>query len=154
MGASQFLGRASTRHMNPNGIPSQSPGLRGTSHPGSAFHNLTNRNTVAALPFPRAEASGHNAVCVVSVSERATQGSSDRPEQPWAEGCNPVGIVPPSPVSKTEMRPSRSWRRKFAIYPDIRRMLHEIIRGGLRVGHAQQTRPMAKAAANGMAYLQ
>src|SRR5438034_7222654 len=36
---------------NPNGIPSQSPGLRGTSYPGSSARNLPNRNAVATRAF-------------------------------------------------------------------------------------------------------
>ena len=40
------------RRLNPNGIPSQSPGLRGTSYPGSRPTNISNRNAVAAHPFP------------------------------------------------------------------------------------------------------
>ena len=66
---------------NPNGILSQRPGLRGprrsaakaggTSYPGSLSPNLTNRSAVAAIPLPRARDPGHNAVGVVSRSERA-----------------------------------------------------------------------------------
>ena len=37
---------------NPNGIPPQSPGLRGTSYPGFGPSIINNRNAVAANPFP------------------------------------------------------------------------------------------------------
>src|SRR5438477_7710425 len=36
---------------NPNGIPPQSPGLRGTSYPGSSSVKPPNRNAVVANPF-------------------------------------------------------------------------------------------------------
>ena len=38
---------------NPKGIVSSSPGLRGTSYPGSALQNPTNPNGVAAIPQGR-----------------------------------------------------------------------------------------------------
>jgi hypothetical protein len=50
--------------------------LRGTNHPESAFPNTTNRNTVAAIPFPRAQDPGHNAAGVVSISERAPKAAA------------------------------------------------------------------------------
>ena len=51
-GASQLLAGLNAPSKNPDGIPSQSPGLRGTSHPGSWSPTISNRNTVAAIPRP------------------------------------------------------------------------------------------------------
>jgi len=41
--------------VNPNGIPSLSPGLRGTRYPGSTVKNIFNPNGVASM-FPKSDA--------------------------------------------------------------------------------------------------
>jgi hypothetical protein len=70
---------------------------------GAPFPNVTNRNAVVAVPFPRTQDPGHNTVGVVPPAGWA-QGSPDKSGQPWAEGHNPVGIGQPSHCS--EMRPT------------------------------------------------
>jgi hypothetical protein len=77
--------------MNPNGIPTQSPGLRGTSYPGSPSANVTNPNGVAANSFPPiACAARHNPVGVANFSRRFPRVASS--SQPWAGGHNLFGI--------------------------------------------------------------
>jgi hypothetical protein len=76
---------------NPNGIPFQSPGLRGTSYPGSpsAKHPQPQRGcglSVLAL----AHDISHNTSGVVSISERASKVGVAR--QPWAGGHNSFEI--------------------------------------------------------------
>src|SRR2546425_132074 len=77
---------------NPNGIPSQSPGLRGTSYPGSLSVEPSQPQRGCGQSIPvLAPDLGHNAVGVVSISERAPKVGVGR--QPWAGGLNPFGIV-------------------------------------------------------------
>ena len=78
--------------MNPNGIPSQSPGLRGTSYPGSSSVKPPQPQRGCGQSVPdRGHDLGRNAVGVVSISERAPKVGVGR--QPWAGGLNPFGIV-------------------------------------------------------------
>src|SRR2546425_453756 len=77
---------------NPNGIPSQSPGLRGTSYPGSLSVEPPQPQRGCGQSIPaRALDLGHNAVGVVSISNRAPKVGVAR--QPWAGSRNPFGIV-------------------------------------------------------------
>jgi len=77
---------------NPNGIPPQSPGLRGTSYPGSSSVKPSQPQRGCGQSIPaRAHGLGHHAVGVVSISERAPKVGVAR--QPWAGGRNPFGIV-------------------------------------------------------------
>src|SRR6266516_555703 len=77
---------------NPNGIPSQSPGLRGTNYPGSLSLEPPQPQRGCGQSIPaRAPDLGHNAVGVVSISERAPKVGVAR--QPWAGSRNPFGIV-------------------------------------------------------------
>ena len=57
---------------NPNGIPSQSPGLRGTSYPGCRVEEDHNPTGVAS----RARRQRHNPVGVEPNSPTVSQGSS------------------------------------------------------------------------------
>src|SRR5213596_2517459 len=79
------------RSENPNGIPPQSPGLRGTSYPGSSSVKPSQPQRGCGQSIPaRAHGLGHNAVGVVSISERAPKVGVGR--QRWAGGRNPFGI--------------------------------------------------------------
>ena len=87
-----FCRHAFARSENPNGIPSQSPGLRGTSYPGSASVKPPQPQRGCGQSVPdRGHDLGRNAVGVVSISERAPKIGVAR--QPWAGGLNPFGIV-------------------------------------------------------------
>jgi hypothetical protein len=64
-------------NQNPNGIPPQSPGLRGTSYLGTSFEIRHNPNGVASFLFPPvAHDIGHNRVAVEKNFSRFTQGGS------------------------------------------------------------------------------
>ena len=65
---------------NPNGIPSQSPGLRGTSYPGSSAKKppQPQRGCDPSAPA-RALGLGHNAVGVVAPSECQPKVGADAP---------------------------------------------------------------------------
>jgi len=81
--------------VNPKGIPSQSPGLRGTSYPGcdrskepptlKGLQRLTRTAAARHKPAP---------CCNPFRVERGsgTQPRVARSSQPWAEGYNPFGI--------------------------------------------------------------
>src|SRR5207302_9500397 len=56
---------------NPNGILSQSPGLRATSHPGAPSHQTSQPQRGCGHSIPPEHDISHNAVGVVSISERA-----------------------------------------------------------------------------------
>jgi hypothetical protein len=79
--------RSKRASKNPKGIPSQSPGLRGTSHPGLIVGRKSQpqRGCVLGRSIPKVA----------------------RSSQPWAEGHNPFGIEPSGHFSKTEMHPLR-----------------------------------------------
>src|SRR5712691_13001436 len=105
---------------NPEGILQQSPGLRGTSYPGSIASGRANPNGVASVGGDH----GHNPVGVETRFARFPrvapplflgrgfntavehcellgctngQGFSERAEsQPWAGGHNPLGIGAPA----------------------------------------------------------
>ena len=67
-----FRRHAFARSENPNGIPSQSPGLRGTSYPGSSSVKPPQPQRGYGQSVPdRGHDLGRNAVGVVSISERA-----------------------------------------------------------------------------------
>jgi hypothetical protein len=86
----------SRRSWNPNGIPAQSPGLRGTSYPGCTARESSNPNGVAANAHRAfASAKGRNRVAVENISRTLTQGSSFLATL----GCgrNPFGIEPRRP---------------------------------------------------------
>ena len=87
-----FRRRAFAPSENPNEIPSQSPGLRGTSYPGSSSVKPPQPQRGCGQSVPdRGHDLGRNAVGVVSISERAPKVGVGR--QPWAGGRNPFGIV-------------------------------------------------------------
>ena len=87
-----FRRHAFARSENPNGIPAQSPGLRGTSYPGSSSVKPPQPQRGYGQSIPdRGHDLGRNAVGVVSISERAPKVGVGR--QPWAGGRNPFGIV-------------------------------------------------------------
>ena len=73
--------------LNADGVPSQSPGLRGTSYPGL---NPINRSQPQRGCGQRIASSRHNPVGVAPSARRFPKVA--RPSQPWAEGHNPVGI--------------------------------------------------------------
>ncbi len=76
--------------LNPNGIPSLSPGLRGTSYPGLASNPLHNPERVAANPRRSIHAGRFNPFRVedhFALTPRAAPSS-----QPRADGCNPFGM--------------------------------------------------------------
>ncbi len=72
---------------NPKGIPTQSPGLRGTSYPGKLrpMGNQPQRGCGPFLIFDSTTPSG--LIVVLSVIPRVARAS-----QPWAGGRNPFGI--------------------------------------------------------------
>ena len=77
---------------NPNGIPSPSPGLRGTSYPGSSSVKPPQPQRGWGQSVPdRGQDLGCNAVGFVSISERAPKVGVGR--QPRAGCLNPFGIV-------------------------------------------------------------
>ncbi len=73
--------------LNANGVPSQSPGLRGTSYPGL---NPINRSQPQRGCGNRVLSSRHNPVGVDPSAPCFPKVA--RPSQPWAGGHNPVGI--------------------------------------------------------------
>jgi hypothetical protein len=79
---------------NPKGIASSSPGLRGTSYPGSSFRKQFQPQRGCGLPvFCRgASESSRNPVGVVIFFGRFPRVA--RSSQPWASRRNPVGIQP------------------------------------------------------------
>jgi len=72
---------------NPKGIPTQSPGLRGTSYPGNERAHEPQPQRGCGKPLAP---SSHNPVGV----DRYAPGFPKvaRASQPWAGGRNPVGI--------------------------------------------------------------
>ena len=78
--------------LNPNGIPSLSPGLRAGRYPGSTSQTRPNPESVASHPR-RALAQRFNPFRVDDSSSRPPRVA--RASQPWAEGCNPFGIGAP-----------------------------------------------------------
>jgi len=74
---------------NPNGIPSQSPGLRGTSYPGCIVREVFNPNGVVSFGSRRCAATplglNHQSNCAPRVVAAL---------QPWAEGHSPFGANP------------------------------------------------------------
>jgi hypothetical protein len=80
------------RRACPKEAASSSPRLRGTSYPGSSSNKYSNRNAVAAIPFPPAGAiPATTPLALFSLSERVPKVA--RSSQPWALGRNPVGIL-------------------------------------------------------------
>src|SRR5213082_2441087 len=72
---------------NPKGIPAQSPGLQGTSYPGSTVQIGTTTPTGLRL---RAAPTGHNPFGVDTYRRDFPRVA--RASQPWAGGHNPFGI--------------------------------------------------------------
>jgi hypothetical protein len=77
--------------LNPNGIPSLSPGLRAERYPGSTSQTRHNPERVASNPR-RSIAKRFNPFRVETPSLRSPRVA--RASQPWADGCNPCGIEP------------------------------------------------------------
>jgi hypothetical protein len=75
--------------LNPNGIPSLTPGLRAGRYPGSTSQTRPNPERVASHPR-RALAQRFNPFRVDDSFSRPPRVAPT--SQPWAEGCNPVGI--------------------------------------------------------------
>ena len=87
-----FRRHAFARFENPNGIPAQSPGLRGTSYPGSSSVKPPQPQRGYGQSVPdRGHDLGRNAVGVVSIPERAPRVGVAR--QSWAGSRNPFGIA-------------------------------------------------------------
>src|SRR5205807_10654056 len=78
-------------HENPNGIPSFSPGLRGTSYPGFVRQTSPTPTGLRPFRFPVSGAVGRNLVGVAFPLRRFPKVA--RCSQPWAGGHNPVGIA-------------------------------------------------------------
>lgn len=101
--------------VKPNGLLSQSPGLQGTSYPGSPSRGIFNRNAVAAPGMIwRTKTNAPNRVAVgrsFPVNPRKALA-----RQPWAVGRNPVRIVRPVVIvdlySPSQGRHRRLGRRK------------------------------------------
>ena len=83
------LKRHKCRAPNPNGIPSQSPGLRGTSYPGSTVKQISNPNGVASFV---ARQSATTLLGLRGMLHRIPRVA--RSSQPWAGGHCPVGANP------------------------------------------------------------
>ena len=78
------------RSKNPKGIPTQSPGLRGTRYPGVTGSRNHNPEGVATRCDARREA-GRNPVGVVTAEADGPRVA--RAAQPWALRWNPFGIA-------------------------------------------------------------
>ena len=83
------------QEVNPKGIPSLSPGLRAASYPGGEASKDSATPKGLKPPTRRIEARQalaprYNPFRVVHAS--GTQPRVARGSQPWAGGCNPVGI--------------------------------------------------------------
>ncbi len=90
--------KSSWLRFNPNGIVSLSPGLRAASYPGCDQRGLS--STLKGLwPLTPLECYGRAEICA-DPKDATLSGLWDfdgiprvaRSSQPWAEGCNPVGI--------------------------------------------------------------
>jgi hypothetical protein len=75
--------------LNPNGIPSFSPRLRAERYPGSTSQTRPNPERVASNPR-RSIAKRFSPFRVDNSFSRVPRVA--RASQPWADGCNPVGI--------------------------------------------------------------
>ena len=73
--------------LNPNGIPSSSPGLRGTSYPGSTVTRVSNPNGVVSSRVASQMAA--TPLGLMGIAMRVPRVA--RASQPWAEGRCPVG---------------------------------------------------------------
>ena len=75
---------------NPNGIPSQSPGLRGTSYPGSSsdIHRQPQRGCGSSVPARAPDLVGRCAAAedLVAQDFRGTPPGDDRPHRPRFDG--------------------------------------------------------------------
>jgi hypothetical protein len=72
--------------MNPNGIASQSPGLRGTSYPGFTVRRVFNPNGIASFGLRRWGATPLGLDDPWNYPRRVVASL-----QPWAECRSPVG---------------------------------------------------------------
>jgi len=89
---------------NPNGIPSQSPGLRGTSYPGSSSrkHPQPRRSVgVAAHPFPPARVTS----ATTPLPERAVHGAS--PSLNHGDRTKPATACHRTPKRRKRRAPER-----------------------------------------------
>ena len=79
--------------LNPKGIASISPGLRGTSYPGYGSAKINNPERVAShfVNLNSVRKDGCNPVGVEDFCVACPRVA--RPSQPWAEGSNPFGIA-------------------------------------------------------------
>ena len=88
---------------NPKGIPSQSPGLRGTSYPGSCVGQRADQPQRGCGP-----GAGGAATPLGLLSLRTALPRVARSSQPWAVGRNPVGIPGDRHLKRIEQeRPTR-----------------------------------------------
>ena len=98
--------------MNPNGIPSQSPGLRGTSYPGSRVPRLfPNPNGVASSATRRFATTPLGLTNILESVPRVVA-----PLQPWAEGHCPVGAKPAQPATDTSAFEREIDQQVYALY--------------------------------------
>ena len=101
--------------LNANGVPSQSPGLRGTSYPGL---NPINRSQPQRGCGNRVLSSRHNPVGVDRSARRFPKVA--RPSQPWAGGHNPVGIAARAArMSEQPGRNSKWIKPRSKIYSNV-----------------------------------
>ena len=103
--------------LNPNGIPSLSPGLRGTNYPGFGSHTGFNPERVAARP---ASFVSHGDFEPVPQPFQGWGIFADgaprvaRASQPWADGSNPFRIEEPRPTNQSRADLSvRSQKENF-----------------------------------------
>ncbi len=75
--------------LNPNGIPSLSPGLHAERYPGSTAQTRDNPERVTSHPR-RSIAKGFNSFRVEDLLARFPKVA--RSSQPWADGCNHIEI--------------------------------------------------------------
>ena len=98
--------------LNPNGIPSSSPGLRGTSYPGSTVKKISNPNGVVSsrVASPMAATPLRLMKILIRVPRVA------RASQPWAEGRCPVGAKRANPAAGTSALEREIDQQVYALY--------------------------------------
>src|SRR5262245_50973611 len=107
--------------MNPEGISALSPGLRGTSYPGSNVEISTNPEGVAAITSTRLKKTASNCrnpFGVENIFGTLTQGSASR--NPGLEAAIPSGLTL---IRRIEVPPSV---RSSHIFIDSRRLMCEM----------------------------
>src|SRR6478735_4087262 len=93
---------------NPNGIPTQSPGLRGTSYPGLETINSSTATRLWPIRFRLAMP-----MAATPLGSRVSGGRFPRvarSSQTWAQRCNPFGIGPNSKKDVSRNNPAREER--------------------------------------------